>query len=62
MESNAILYSSVAVVLVAAAATMYAYTRMDLDRRVRVARFLGKAFVFLIAGSLLLGMIVQFVR
>lgn len=49
-------------VLIAAAAIVYIFTRMDFERRVRIARFLGKAFIFLIAGSLLAGMVVQFIR
>lgn len=50
------------VTVIALAACFIVMQRLSLDRRARFARFLGKAFVVLIAGSVMLGMIVQFIR
>jgi hypothetical protein len=49
-------------VAIATALCVYVMIRMPLERRARFARFLGKAFLVLAAGAMLLAMIRQFGR
>ena len=52
----------VAAAAVAILACVYFLTRTTIERRVRFARFLGKALIFLLGGTLVLGLIAQFIR
>jgi hypothetical protein len=58
----AMLTIATVVIVGAIAIVAYSYTKMTVDRRAVLARMLGRAFAFLIAGSMLLGLIVQFGR
>ena len=51
-----------AAILGAVALAVYGYLGMAPERRSEVGRILGRAFVVVIAGSILLGMLAQFGR